>query len=197
MPFTQQPIPTFSEAQMLAQLPTSGNFYFFYNSDKDGDLYMVDSTGTFTFVADADADGDCCTCALTMAWLCALNKALLYGQMTALQYSQAISLGINITQTTTSPGNCTIKVSAPFIKVTSVVVTSSSSSMPHTGTMQMAAAVLPAGSYPGVFWATSDAAKATIDQSGLLTGVAAGAVVVSAYSTVDSSIVGTKDITVT
>ena len=51
-------------------------------------------------------------------------------------------------------------------------------SVAHGSTSQITATTTPAGGH--VFWGTSDATKATVDQSGLVTGVAAGSATITA-----------------
>lgn len=61
----------------------------------------------------------------------------------------------------------------------------------------MTATVVPAGAPQGVTWTTSDATKATVSNSGLVTAVANGTATITATSTADGSIKGTSAITVT
>lgn len=55
----------------------------------------------------------------------------------------------------------------------------STASVAHGSTTQLTATTTPAGGH--VLWGTSDPSKATVDASGLVTGVAAGQAVVTAY----------------
>ena len=55
----------------------------------------------------------------------------------------------------------------------------STASVAHGSTTQLTATTTPAGGH--VLWGTSDPTKATVDASGLVTGVAAGSAVITAY----------------
>ncbi|HMM00646.1 MAG TPA: Ig-like domain-containing protein [Bacilli bacterium] len=85
---------------------------------------------------------------------------------------------------------------------TSVVVSAADgvTSVEVAGTLQLAAEVLPNSVGDGfadqtVTWSSSDGAKATVDAEGLVTGVAEGAVTITATSST-AGIVGTIDLTV-
>jgi hypothetical protein len=81
--------------------------------------------------------------------------------------------------------------------VTSVTVTPSTFTLASTtGTKQLVAATLPSGAYQPVLWSSSNAAKATVSASGLVTGVASGTVTITATSVADGSKSATCVITV-
>ena len=83
--------------------------------------------------------------------------------------------------------------------VTSIIVTSSSSTIERTGTLQMSATVLPADADDAsVTWSVENGTgTATIDQTGLLTGTSCGTVTVKATANDGSLVYGTKEITIT
>ncbi|MFA6628075.1 MAG: Ig-like domain-containing protein, partial [Bacilli bacterium] len=64
-------------------------------------------------------------------------------------------------------------------------------------TIQLSAAVLPAGVEQSVTWTSAKAETAAVDATGKVTGVSAGATVIRATSTVDSTVVGQARVTVT
>jgi uncharacterized protein YjdB len=177
-------------------LPSAGNLYFFYNSDKNNNLYSVDNNGVFTLMCVIDTD-DCCGCDLTSAWLCGLNDALNNGLITGAQYEAALALGFQVNSTNTGSGNCTTFTSTTRQVPTSVVVVPSTGTVAHGLTFQVAASVSPAGAYPGVFWVSSDITKATVDQTGLVTTTAAGSVNIIAYSLLNSAISAECVLTIT
>lgn len=61
----------------------------------------------------------------------------------------------------------------------SISLDKSTASVAHGSTTQLTATTTPAGGH--VLWGTSDPSKATVDASGLVTGVAAGSAVITAY----------------
>ena len=58
-------------------------------------------------------------------------------------------------------------------------------------TMQLSAEVLPAGALQEVIWTSSDESFATVDESGLVTGVSCGKVTIKATSPMNSKVYGT------
>lgn len=60
-----------------------------------------------------------------------------------------------------------------------LTISDASKSVAHGSTVQLTATTTPAGMR--VLWGTSDPTKATVDQSGLVTGVAAGSATITAY----------------
>jgi len=69
--------------------------------------------------------------------------------------------------------------------VTGVEVAAPSSEVALGGSVQLEAQVRPASAPQGVMWASDDAGVATVDGAGLVTGVAPGAVRITATSTAD------------
>lgn len=86
---------------------------------------------------------------------------------------------------------------ADDVAVTGVSTTPATTSVAVGATRQLTANVLPsdATNKSGV-WASSDTSKATVNQNGLVTGVAAGSVNIT-FTTNDGSFVGTTATTVT
>ncbi len=81
----------------------------------------------------------------------------------------------------------------PVTKVTNAPKTSTGA---VGTTVQLKATVAPVGAAPDVVWTTSDATKATVDQTGKVTRVAAGSATITATSVVDSTKKDTTEITV-
>lgn len=81
--------------------------------------------------------------------------------------------------------------------VASVEVTPATASIAVAATVQLTATVLPGNANSGITWTTSDATKATVSATGLVTGVAAGSATITATSTSDGTKTDTAAITVT
>lgn len=195
MPFVQNPIPTYSEAQMLTMLPPSGGLYFFYDSDKDNNLYSADSSGTFTFVS-SDEDDDCCTCELSSQWMCALNEALNRGVMTADQYNTAIAAGFYANSSNDHNGNCILYIGTNFPRLMSIAIAPRPTTLAVAAHVQLAIVATPTGANPNVIWVSSNPAHATVSTSGYVTGVGAGSVTITAYSVTDGTISDSITLTV-
>lgn len=196
MPLTFSPaeIPTESESTMLANLPTVGHLYYFFNSNKGGNVYSIDSDGNIVFVASKD--DDCCTCKLAAEWLCGLNEALATGAMTAAEYQTAIDNGFNVQSVNDGSGNCSIVVGVSLPPATSVSISDTSASVAALATKQLTAHVNPLGADQRILWVSTGILYATVDQTGLVTGVATGSATIYAYSIADPSKFNTCSITV-
>lgn len=82
--------------------------------------------------------------------------------------------------------------------VTSVTVTPKTATVTTVSTFTLTATVVVTdGADQTVTWSSSDTTKATVDNAGVVTGVAAGTVTITATSTVDNSKTDTATITVT
>ena len=181
MPFTQNPIPTFSQAQMLLTLPPVGGMYFFYNTDQANELYSMDASGNFVFVS-SDED---CACEISEEWMQGLACALKDGSITAAEYQAAITQGIVVSDINTG-GNHVVSISTPFQPVTSVTVTPSVLPILAIGNAsQLVGVVLPANADQRVIWVSSNPAFATVTQGGLVVGVAIGVAIITCYSIAD------------
>jgi hypothetical protein len=92
-------------------------------------------------------------------------------------------------------------VEADPVLVSSITVTGTegATSLAANGQLQLAASVLPANAdVLGVTWSSTSDAIATVDASGLVSGVSAGTVTITATSTeVGSTVVGTIELTIT
>ena len=105
-----------------------------------------------------------------------------------------------ITVTTTDGGfraKCDVTVTAEIIHVSSVTVTTPASSTINVGgTVALAANITPNNaSQQAVTWKSSDSSIASVDSSGLVTGIKDGTVTIIATS-VDGLLEGTRSITV-
>lgn len=85
----------------------------------------------------------------------------------------------------------------PFVPVTSVSVTPTTASIAVAATRQLSASALPSGASQDVTWSSSAPSIATVNSTGLVTGVAAGSAVITATSVSDPTKTATSEITVT
>lgn len=85
----------------------------------------------------------------------------------------------------------------PFVPVASVSVTPTTASIAVAATRQLSASALPSGASQDVTWSSSAPSIATVNSSGLVTGVAAGSAVITATSVSDPTKTATSAITVT
>ena len=78
------------------------------------------------------------------------------------------------------------------VKVLGVEVTSENdvTTIKEEQTLQLTAVVYPENANQSVVWSSSDNLVATVSETGLVTGVSRGQVVITAASSVDSTIVG-------
>ena len=86
---------------------------------------------------------------------------------------------------------------APFVPVTSVSVTPATDSIAVSETSQLTASALPSGASQSVTWSSSAPSIATVNSTGLVTGVAEGSAVITATSVSDPTKTATSAITVT
>ncbi len=107
---------------------------------------------------------------------------------------------VTITATTVSGGfsaSCVVTVTPALVPVTGVTVTPTTASVAVGATTTLNATVAPANaSTATVTWASSDSAKATVTSAGVVTGVAAGTVTITA-TTVDGGFSASCTVTVT
>ncbi|MHB1327562.1 MAG: Ig-like domain-containing protein [Gemmatimonadales bacterium] len=81
--------------------------------------------------------------------------------------------------------------------VTGVTVTASAATVEVGSTLQATAAVAPSAAAQQVTWSTSNAGRATVSSSGLVTGVTPGTVTITATSVADPTRSGSLPLTVT
>jgi len=92
----------------------------------------------------------------------------------------------------------TATVTVTLKKVTSIAITSSSTGVAAGSTQQLTAAVLPEDAADkGVTWSSSDETKAAVNADGLVTGLATGAVTITATAKDGSGVTGILELTVT
>lgn len=84
-----------------------------------------------------------------------------------------------------------------FVAVSSVAVTPTTASVAIAATSQLTASALPAEAAQNFTWSSATPGTATVSPTGLVTGVAAGVVVITATSVSDPTKTATSTITVT
>lgn len=182
--------------------PAAGTVELFLDSTNNNRLSYMDSNRTVTVVgidetAEAPAD---IQKSYWASVTCAFNK----GKITATEFQAIVKLGFNTvaSSVTDDAGNTTTTINAGSLAVAvdSVDVTPNSPAvidLSSSPTVQLAAAVLPANaSDDRVIWVSADVTKATVDQDGLVTGVAVGTAVIRAYSVSDQTISDSVTVTV-
>lgn len=105
-----------------------------------------------------------------------------------------IEVTLNYTVAKISP---TITRLASPTAVTGVTVAPTTASIAVAATRQMTATVAPGGANQAVTWTSATPSVATVNSSGLVTGVSAGTSVITATSVADGTKTGTATITVT
>jgi len=184
-------------------IPPAGYKTLFINTEDSNILSWKDSAGVVTRFGGQDDGGDCCACDIATiqakAWSCALES----GVVTAEQYNTWIAQGVKVTETKTDDGqgNTTCEVvigpQTPNIVPTAIAIIPADNTLAIAGTKQFYPQFTPLNTTnQAVVWTSSDVTKATVDATGLMTGVAAGVTTLTLYSVADMSILASRVITV-
>ncbi len=96
-----------------------------------------------------------------------------------------------------SAGVSVVDANDASVAPSSISVSANSSKINIDGTTQATAEITPAYAAQTVTWSSSDSTIASVDENGLITGVALGEATITATSTVNNSITGSVNITVT
>jgi uncharacterized protein YjdB len=140
-------------------------------------------------VAPSDATDD------SVTWASA-DTAIATVSATGLVTAVAVGGPVDITVTTVDGGHtATVAVTVVPPAVENVTIAGPNGVIAGQN-ITLTATVAPAGANQAVTWETSDAAIATVN-NGVVTGVAPGAVVITARSVEDNTIYGTHNVTVT
>ena len=83
------------------------------------------------------------------------------------------------------------------VQVTGVSVSGPANTVEVGSTLPLQASVLPTGAPQGVSWSTNDPQIATVNNTGLVTGVGPGPVTVTATSPADNTMSGSMQLNVT
>lgn len=183
--------------------PPSGERTLFVNSD-NGLLSWKYDDGTVHVFSDGDAE--CCACIISKDYVDGILCALKSGILAPSDFNALINLGFTVNATeTTDPttGNtiCNVTMGASagaVIAPASLIIVPDVTTFAHTATQQYYRQFTPANTTnQGVNWFSSDPTKATVNSSGLVTGVAAGTTTIYAYSQANPTILASKTITLT
>lgn len=182
--------------------PPSGYKTLFVDTSNNNLLSWKNSDGTVTLFSDSDGDPECCACIISKDYADGILCALKSGMLTAADFQALISAGFtaNVTETNDGAGNITCNVTlgtnaSAVIVPTGLAIIPNVGSFSHTTTQQYYPQFTPANTTDQqVIWLVSDPTKASVNTSGLVTGIAAGTVRLYAYSQANASIIGTKDI---
>lgn len=174
----------------------AGQVTLFIDTENNNILSYIDSAGVIKIYNSGNPSDleECCSCEIAKMWTKAVTCALQNGMLAADEFGTIINQGMSVTSTeTTDPDTgvktCTVNVGPQnTVPVVSVTITGE----PERGiligkTAQLVAVVLPATAPQGVIWISSNPLRAVVTQSGLVIGVAAGAVTIYAYSQADGT----------
>lgn len=174
----------------------AGQVTLFIDTDNNNILSYIDSDGVIKIYNSGNPSDleECCSCEIAKMWTKAVTCALQSGMLAADEFGTIINQGMSVTSTeTTDPDTgvktCTVNVGPQnTVPVVSVTITGETERAINIGeTLQLTATVLPATAPQGVVWISSNPLRAVVTQSGLVIGVAAGAVTIYAYSQVDGT----------
>ncbi|MGM9923341.1 MAG: Ig domain-containing protein [Bacillus sp. (in: firmicutes)] len=118
------------------------------------------------------------------------------GKVTAVKAGSATITAKSKADSTKS-ASCTVTINDPVVAVTGVTLDKTTATVEAGKTVQLTATVAPANATnKAVTYSTSDAAKATVTNAGLVTGVAAGEATITVKTT-DGNKTATCVVTVT
>lgn len=112
-------------------------------------------------------------------------------------YDEVATYSMTASATSRPGGLASVITTATPIPVTAVSVTPATATVAVGNVTNLAAAVLPNAAVQAVTWVSATPATATVSASGVVTGVAAGSVVITATSVSDPTKSDTSTVTVT
>lgn len=162
--------------------PPAGEVTRFFNTDfSPPRLYYKDeTTAVFPFPCENASESEDCCCEIAEDLIGKIGCALEEGMIDAEAFQAIVSQGLSIVGTSTDDGagnkTCSIVLGASNVPVTGITVTPTVKPALAVGSQFVVVPhVLPANaSNRTVIWASDNVAKATVDQNGVVTGVAAG-----------------------
>jgi len=178
--------------------PPAGYATLFVNTDKNNILYVKYSDGTLQPYSGGSSE---CACGMAEKWTDSVSCALSKGVITPAQFGDLMSQGFTvnsnqITDPDTGDINTIISVGSRDIPITSFTIGSATAAIAPLGTSQIVTTFAPTNaSNQSVTYVTSDATKATVSATGLITGVAAGTAIITVIPNGDPS--KSKIVTVT
>ena len=170
--------------------PSAGYRTLFINTDKNNVLYYKLPDGTFEpFTGDSDGSID----EIALAWTKALTCALDNGIITATEFNTAMNQGITVNKTTstdadTGTTSSTVTVGARTIPLVSITIDVATFTGAAAATHQIVSTFNPTNTTnTGLTYVSSDATKATVSATGLITNVATGTAIISVIPNADPS----------
>ena len=193
-------IPTQTPASIAT--PPAGTVVLFYDSTNQNKLSYMDSTRAVVVLENIIVKEDgCCSCEIQKKFWSSVTCALNTGILTQAQFSTIVSAGFKVisSEIKDALGNkvCTVTSGVITVPVATVIVTPNPSVVAVGFTVQLTATISPTNaSNKNVIWISSNTAKATVDQNGLVRGIAVGTATIYAYSQSDPDKFGTSELTV-
>jgi uncharacterized protein YjdB len=121
------------------------------------------------------------------------STGLVTGVAPGVAVIKAVSAALNTVQATIS---LTVTAKIPVATIT-IAAAGDATSLASNGQLQLTATVLPADAFDKtITWSSSDVTKATVNSTGLVSGVAAGQVTITATSNMLNTVLGTISLTV-
>lgn len=183
--------------------PAAGTVELFMDSTNNNHLSYMNSSRVVTDLQEtvADSDEECCACDLEKQFWSTVSCALNSGMMSADQFQTIVNTGFNVSsqEVTDNLGNksCSVQAGGAVVSVSSVEITSGAPDILVGATHQITTTVLPANATnKNLIYISSDVTKATVNSTGLVTGIAVGTATVYVYSAENLSIVDSVLITV-
>lgn len=182
----------------------AGQVTLFIDTENNNILSYIDSAGVIKIYNSGDTSEleECCSCVIAKQWIDRVTCSLKDGKLDATEFGLIMNQGLSVVSTeTTDPltGTKTCRVDIgpkSNVPVISVTIDDKDNSLAIGATKQLSASVLPSGADQNIIWISANPSKAVVSSTGLVLGIAAGTVVIFAYSAVDSSKFDTSIFTV-
>lgn len=164
--------------------PPAGYRTLFINTDKNNRPYFKLPDGTFEPFGGTGADSETIAAMWMKAVACALDK----GFIKASEFQDIMEQGVTVSSITDDDGNTTVSVGSRTIAITSITLNQSTFSGAAAATLQITTTFAPTNATnQGLTYVTSDATKATVNSTGLITLVATGSAVITVIPNGDPS----------
>lgn len=180
--------------------PPVGEATLFIDTENNNILSLKLSDGTVR-VYTSDGAAECCSCELAKKFMEDIGCALKSGMLPAATYQALIQSGYSVTTNETDDGNgnktCTVSLGPQTTTPTGIAITNPGNVSILAGPIGLEKVMTPLGSNPSVVWTSGTPATGTINAAtGVFTPLVIGDTLITAYSTVDPLVVGTRTITV-
>lgn len=174
--------------------PPAGYRTLFINTDKNNRPYYKLPDGTFEPFGGTGADADTIAAMWMKAVACALDK----GFIKASDFQDIMEQGVTVSSTTDDDGNTTVSVGSRTIALVSITLDASTFTGAAAATHQIVTTFDPTNTTnQGLTYVTSNATKATVSSTGLITNVATGSAVITVIPNADPSKSKTVTVTIT